>query len=69
MATNNLSLLLYMEYMDHTRLGETALFPHTLWTNIYFRYHLDGPCTNNHLEGFHHALKRKQAVHILMCTS
>ncbi|CAK9298198.1 unnamed protein product [Gordionus sp. m RMFG-2023] len=55
MATNNPSLLRFMEYMDHTWLGETALFPHTIWT----RYHVDGPRTNNHLEGFHHALKRK----------
>ncbi|CAK9298522.1 unnamed protein product [Gordionus sp. m RMFG-2023] len=23
------------------------------------KYHVDGPRTNNHLEGFHHALKRK----------
>ncbi|CAK9292349.1 unnamed protein product [Gordionus sp. m RMFG-2023] len=55
MATNNPSLLRFIEYMDHTWLGETALFPHTIWT----RYHVDGPRTNNHLEGFHHALKRK----------
>ncbi|CAK9290308.1 unnamed protein product [Gordionus sp. m RMFG-2023] len=55
MATNNPSLLRFMEYMDHTWLGETALFPHSIWT----RYYVDGPRTNNHLEGFHHALKRK----------
>ncbi|XP_065321266.1 uncharacterized protein LOC135928737 [Gordionus sp. m RMFG-2023] len=54
-ATNNPSLLRFMEYMDHTWHGETALFPHTIWT----RYHVDGPRTNNHLEWFHHALKRK----------
>ncbi|CAK9292368.1 unnamed protein product [Gordionus sp. m RMFG-2023] len=47
MATNNPSLLRFMEYMDHTWLGETALFPQTIWT----RYHVDGPRTNNHLEG------------------
>ncbi|CAK9290191.1 unnamed protein product [Gordionus sp. m RMFG-2023] len=54
-ATKYPSLLRFMEYMDHTWLGETALFPQTIRT----RYHVDGPRTNNHLEGFHHALKRK----------
>ncbi|CAK9296435.1 unnamed protein product [Gordionus sp. m RMFG-2023] len=57
MASENPMLLDFMEYMDTTWLGLNAIFPHGIWT----RYKVDGPRTNNHLEGFHHALKRKTA--------
>ncbi|XP_065318870.1 uncharacterized protein LOC135926865 [Gordionus sp. m RMFG-2023] len=48
----------FMEYMDFTWLGVNAIFPRNIWT----RYQVDGPRTNNHLEGYHHALKRKTNV-------
>ncbi|CAK9292258.1 unnamed protein product [Gordionus sp. m RMFG-2023] len=69
MASENPMLMDFMEYMDTTWLGLNAIFPHGIWT----RYKVDGPRTNNHLEGFHHALKRKTAhahpnVYILIKT-
>ncbi|XP_065318285.1 uncharacterized protein LOC135926362 isoform X2 [Gordionus sp. m RMFG-2023] len=32
-----------------------SLFPHSIWT----RYQVNGPRTNNYLEGYHHSIKRK----------
>ncbi|CAK9298860.1 unnamed protein product [Gordionus sp. m RMFG-2023] len=57
MASENPMLMGFMEYIDTTWLGLNAIFPHGIWT----RYKVDGPSTNNQLEGFHHALKRKTA--------
>ncbi|CAK9299758.1 unnamed protein product [Gordionus sp. m RMFG-2023] len=55
MAANNSLLLSFMQYMDTTWLGVRPLFPYKIWS----RYRVLGPRTNNHLEGFHHALNRK----------
>ncbi|XP_065312676.1 uncharacterized protein LOC135922179 isoform X1 [Gordionus sp. m RMFG-2023] len=55
MAANDTLLSSFMMYMDTIWLGDRPLFPYTLWS----RYRVAGPRTNNHLEGFHHALNQK----------
>ena len=43
----------YCEYVWNTWIGSNALFPQEMWT----RYNVPGPRTNNHLEGWHNSLK------------
>ncbi|CAK9304097.1 unnamed protein product [Gordionus sp. m RMFG-2023] len=44
----------FLIYMDTTWINSDAIFPHQIWT----RYKIQGPRNNNHLEGYHHSLKR-----------
>ncbi|CAK9304106.1 unnamed protein product, partial [Gordionus sp. m RMFG-2023] len=55
MAANDTLLSSFMMYMDTIWLGDRPPFPYTLWS----RHRVAGPRTNNHLEGFHHALNLK----------
>ena len=53
----------YCEYVWTTWIGPNALFPQEMWT----RYNVPGPRTNNHLEGWHNSLKsaiRRHKPHI-----